>query len=269
MKTIRIMLSMLLAVMTYSSMAQGIIIYKSNGTQEKLPYIAVDSIIPYFADKEPEPVEARAVDLGLPSGTLWASHNIGATAPEKHGGYYAFGETEEKLTYSWSTYMCTSAAACATSDDPLYADRLLTYTDKIGSSYLGLNCNIAGSKYDVATQTWGDSWVMPTAAQFQELFDNCTREEVQINDAFCIQYTGPNGNTLIIPTGGGYKDGKELKSAGTYSFYATKFWVADFTYQVSMGGGASIGDTGESAATNPYGEYRYYGKQVRAVKKKE
>ena len=86
MKTIRIMLSMLLAVMTYSSMAQGIIIYKSNGTQEKLPYIAIDSIIPYFADKEPEPVEARAVDLGLPSGTLWASHNIGATAPEKHGG---------------------------------------------------------------------------------------------------------------------------------------------------------------------------------------
>ena len=109
--------------------------------------------------------------------------------------------------------------------------------------------------------------MMPTAAQFQELFDNCTREEVQINDAFCIQYTGPNGNTLIIPTGGGYKDGKELKSAGTS--YATRFWVADFTYQVSMGGGASIRSTGESAATNIYGEYRYYGKQVRAVKKKE
>ena len=126
MKAIKFVLSTVLAAITCNSMAQGIIIYKSNGTQEKLPYIAVDSIIPYFGDKEPEQVEAKAVDLGLPSGTLWASHNIGATAPEEHGGYYAFGETEEKLTYSWSTYMCTSQSECGTSSDPLFADGLLT-----------------------------------------------------------------------------------------------------------------------------------------------
>lgn len=268
MKTIRIMLSLLLAVMTYSSMAQGIIIYKSNGTHEKLPYLAVDSIIPYFADKEPVQVEAKAVDLGLPSGTLWASHNIGAIAPEEHGGYYAFGETEEKLTYSWSTYMCTSQNDCATSSDPLYADRLLTYTDKISIYYYGVKCNIAGSKYDVATQKWGDSWVMPTAQQFQELFDNCTRKLVQINDVWCIEYTGPNGNSLIIATGGGYKEEKELKSSGTYEFYATRFWPADFNYQVYSGGAVSISSNGQSASTNTFNEFRYYGKQVRAVKKK-
>ncbi len=49
MKTIRTILALLLATMTISSMAQGIIIYKSNGTQEKLPYVAVDSIIMYLS----------------------------------------------------------------------------------------------------------------------------------------------------------------------------------------------------------------------------
>jgi len=269
MKAIKFVLSTVLAAITCNSMAQGIIIYKSNGTQEKLPYIAVDSIIPYFGDKEPEQVEAKAVDLGLPSGTLWASHNIGATAPEEHGGYYAFGETEEKLTYSWSTYMCTSQSECATSADPLYTDGLLTYANKASIYYIGVKCNIAGTKYDVATQTWGDSWMMPTAQQFQELFDNCTRELITVNDVICVEYTGPNGNSLIIPTGGGYKDGKDLQGVDDYSYRPTCFWVADFTYDPSMGGNATVGSTGESAANNTYKEFRYYGKQVRAVKNKQ
>ena len=265
MKTFRIMLTMLLVTMTCSSLAQGIIIYKSNGTQEKLPYIAVDSIIPSFADKKPEPVAARPVDLGLPSGTLWAIHNVGATAPETHGGYYALGETQEKLTYSWSTYMC-SQSDCGSSSDPFYADGLLTYT-KVGTVVLNVKCNIAGTKYDVATQTWGESWVMPTADQFQELFDNCTRERVKINDVDCIEYTGPNGNSLIIPLDGGYKEGQTLKDADHYLHY-TIFWAADFSYSLDSGGGATVSSSNSSAAANIFQNYRYRGKQVRAVLKK-
>lgn len=265
MKTIRIMLTMLFVTMTCSCLAQGIIIYKSNGTQEKLPYIAIDSIIPYFADKVPEPVEAKPVDLGLPSGTLWASYNVGATAPETHGGYYAYGETGEKLTYSWSSYMCTSEAACGSSSDPLYVDKLLTYREKVGTYYWDLKCNIAGSKYDVATQTWGESWVMPTADQFQELFDNCTRARVKINDVECVEYTGPNGNSLIFPLSGGYKENKDLVDSYTMPTY---FWVADFVYQVCFGGRATISDTNQGASNNAYGVYRYYGYQVRPVLKK-
>lgn len=263
MKTIRIMLTMLLAVVTGTSMAQGVIIYKSNGTQEKLPYVAVDSIIPYFADKAPEQVEAKAVDLGLPSGTLWASHNLGASAPEKHGGYYAFGETEEKLTYSWSTYMCTSQNECGSTSDPLYVDKLLTYT-KVGTAVLNVKCNIAGTKYDVATQKWDESWVIPTAQQFQELFDNCTRTNVKINDISCVEYTGPNGNTLIIPLNGGYKEDKDLKVSYNDPTY---FWVADFTYQLYSGGDAYVANTYEGASSSNFNEYRYKGKQIRPVKK--
>ncbi len=44
------------------------------------------------------------VDLGLPSGTLWATCNIGATKPEEYGDYFAWGETSTKDTYDWTTY---------------------------------------------------------------------------------------------------------------------------------------------------------------------
>ena len=50
------------------------------------------------------------VDLGLPSGTLWATCNVGATSPEEYGDYFAWGETEPKSTYDWSTYKCVMAA---------------------------------------------------------------------------------------------------------------------------------------------------------------
>lgn len=268
MKTIRIMLSMLLAIVTCSSLAQGIIIYKSNGTQEKLPYIAVDSIIPYYTDKDPvQIVEAKAVDLGLPSGTLWASHNVGATAPELHGGYYALGETEEKMTYSWSSYMCTSQNECGKSKDPLYADGLIKGT-WAGSTLINGEWNIAGSKYDVATQKWGESWVMPTAEQFQELCNNCTRARVKINDSECVEYTGPNGNTLIIPLCGGYKENKELKAADDYDL-PTYFWVANYKSNAYLyyGGIAHVSKGGEYGSISAIGNYRYRGMQVRPVLK--
>jgi len=265
MKTIRIMLTILLAVVTGSSMAQGVIIYKSNGTQEKLPYVAVDSIIMYYADQTPVQITTpKPVDLGLPSGTLWADMNVGASAPEAHGGYYAFGETEEKLTYSWSTYLCQQSD-CGKSSDPLYADGLLTCT-WVGGYAFYVKCIIAGTKYDVATQKWGESWVMPTAQQFQELFDYCTRANVKINDVDCAEYTGPNGNTLIIPLSGGYKENKELTDADIYT-HPTRFWIADFDYDPKSGGNATVTASGQSVASNVFNEFRYRGKQIRPVSK--
>ena len=44
------------------------------------------------------------VDLGLPSGTLWATCNVGAEKPEDYGDYFAWGETTAKSTYNWNTY---------------------------------------------------------------------------------------------------------------------------------------------------------------------
>lgn len=102
------------------------------------------------------------VDLGLPSGTKWATMNIGASTPEDYGNYYAWGETETKEEYGWNTYK-------------YFFDNngnYVPYDDKwcVESGELkDIGSNIAGTQYDVAHMKWGDSWKIPTSAQMDEL----------------------------------------------------------------------------------------------------
>lgn len=113
----------------------------------------------YVTFENPNPYDGTvgtAVDLGLPSGTLWADHNIGATNPEDYGDYYSWGETATKETYDWSTYFDT----------------------KDGGNTFGKYNNDGGltelvSSDDVASQTWGGKWQMPTQAMIQELKSQC------------------------------------------------------------------------------------------------
>ena len=51
------------------------------------------------------------VDLGLPSGTLWATCNVGANSPEEYGNHFAWGETTPKEFYSWGTYKWCNGTA--------------------------------------------------------------------------------------------------------------------------------------------------------------
>ena len=96
------------------------------------------------------------VDLGLPSGTLWATCNIGATNPEDYGDYYSWGETATKETYDWSTYFDTN-------DD---GNTFGKYNNDDGKTELE-------TSDDVASQTWGGKWQMPTQAMIQELTSQC------------------------------------------------------------------------------------------------
>ena len=129
--------------------------------------------------------EPEAIDLGLPSGTKWASWNVGASAPEEYGGYYAWGETEEKEYYDWSTY-----AHCNGSSSTCH---------HIGD-------DIAGTEYDVAHAKWGGSWQMPTRSQIQEMIDNCTRTWTTQNGVKGILVTGSNGASLFFPAAGYYME---------------------------------------------------------------
>ena len=122
------------------------------------------------------------IDLGLPSGTLWSCCNLGADKPEAYGGYYAWGETEEKDYYDWSTYK-----HCDGSEDTRH---------DIGS-------DITGTKYDVAHVKWGGGWHMPTQTQIQELLDNTTSEWISQNGVAGKKFTGSNGGTIFIPAAGG------------------------------------------------------------------
>lgn len=140
---------------------------------------------------------AKAIDLGLPSGTKWASWNVGATKPEGYGEYYAWGETEEKKYYDWSTY---------------------TYRGVILETYHHIGVDIAGTEYDVAHVKWGGSWCMPTMAQLDELRENCTREWTQQNGVNGIRVTGPNGNSIFL-SAAGLRWGDYLYDEGSYGHY--------------------------------------------------
>lgn len=121
------------------------------------------------------------VDLGLPSGTKWASCNIGAASIYESGGYYAWGETKEKNNYDWSNYTHCNGS--------------------YGSCY-NIGEDIAGTEYDVAYNLWGGTWRMPSIDQFKELEQSCTKEWTKINGMNGCLITGPNGASIFLPAAG-------------------------------------------------------------------
>ena len=135
----------------------------------------------------PEGVEA--VDLGMPSGTKWASCNVGATKPEECGGYYAWGETEEKVNYTDVTYLYSRGE-----DIDLDGE----YEEKERYKYLGPD--ISGTQYDVAHVKWGGDWRMPTLQQFKELLANCTSQWTSLNGKIGCKFISKiNGSSIFFP----------------------------------------------------------------------
>ena len=126
------------------------------------------------------------VDLGLPSGILWAKYNVGATSPEEYGGYYAWGETYTKNYYELDNYKYASIINYI-NNEPVYS-----------IEYIG--DDISGTIYDVAQKKWGNGARMPTISEGKELVENC---KVQYFDNL-FQVTGPNGNNIYFPSGGYY-----------------------------------------------------------------
>jgi hypothetical protein len=139
------------------------------------------NIIVNGANQGNAPEDAGPLDLGLPSGTRWATMNVGAKAPEEYGVYYSWGETFEKDQYGWEQY---------------------THCDGSRSTCKSLGDNISGTEYDAAHVVWGGQWCMPTAEQVKELFDQCQRKHEQRNGVYGTVFTGPNGNSIFMPFSG-------------------------------------------------------------------
>ncbi len=132
------------------------------------------------------------VDLGLPSGLLWATCNVGATNPEDYGNYYAWGETETKSDYYWNSS--------------------ITYGKEIG--------DISGNAtYDAAYANWGGTWRMPTDNEIYELISKCTWTWTTQGGHNGYKVIGPNGNSIFLPAAGGRYDGSSLDSAGSRGVY--------------------------------------------------
>ena len=153
------------------------------------------------------PVEHEYVDLGLPSGTLWATTNVGATNPEEYGDYFAWGETEPKDVYDWSTYKWCNGSET-------------TLTKYCTDSYYGTvdNKTELEPEDDAATVNWGSLWRMPSQEQIKELVDNCTWSWTTRNGMNGRLVTGPNGNTLFLPAAG-FRSGNSLSQAGSRGTY--------------------------------------------------
>ena len=150
-----------------------------------------------YAQICPDENHPHIIDLGLPSGTKWACCNVGTDKPEGYGGYYAWGETEEKTFYDWSTY---------------------THCDGSESTCHNLGSDIAGTQYDVAHVIWGDSWVMPTKDQQMELLNYSTCQWITKNGVNGRTFTGLNGGTIFLPAAGIYWF-DEISNAGINGEY--------------------------------------------------
>ena len=160
-----------------------------------------------------KPDSATDVDLGLPSGLKWATCNVGATSPEEYGEYFAWGETDPKTSYSWSTYKwCNGSSFSLTKYCP--SDKS-SYWDGSGSPD---GKTILDAEDDAASVNWGGSWRMPTDAEWTELRTNCTWKWATQNGKKGRRVTGPNGNSIFLPAAGSRYD-SSLGYAGSFGYY--------------------------------------------------
>ena len=141
------------------------------------------------------------VDLGLPSGIKWAAYNVGATAPEEYGGYYAWGETSPKSSYYDSNSVTYG----------------LSYSELKSSGIIGSDGNLT-AEYDAAHVKWGGDWRMPTTEEQRELLNNCTWTWTTQNGVNGYKVTGPNGNSIFLPAAG-YRYGTSLYYGGSLGYY--------------------------------------------------
>lgn len=137
------------------------------------------------------------VDLGLPSRTLWATYNVGASAPREYGNYYAWGETEPKELYTDTTYVFYDGTY---NSGTIIWTRYSKYT-----WYAGHHGTVDGKlkldpEDDAATQNIGSSWSMPTKAQFEELLKYVFWMQDGASGWICTSKI--NGHTLYIPNAG-------------------------------------------------------------------
>ncbi len=150
------------------------------------------------------------VDLGLPSGTLWAICNVGADTPEGYGDHFAWGETQPKDNYGWNNYQYCNGSGSS----------LIKYCSNSSYGYLDFTdtLTILLPEDDAATANWGNGWRMPTEEEWQELYQNTSYTLTTQNGVNGWLFTASNGNSLFLPFPG-YRSSSSIYFAGDYGYY--------------------------------------------------
>ena len=186
----------------------------------------------------------EAVNLGL--SVRWATMNIGASAPEAYGDYFAWGETEPKNYYDWSTYKWCNGSY----------DTMTKYCTRSNYGMVD-NKTILELEDDAAHANWGGDWRMPTYEEQTELREKCTWEWTTQNGVNGYKVTASNGNFIFLPAAGTRND-NTLNNAGSNGCY----WSSSLreAYSCDAWGLYFISSKTLAGSNN-----RYLGRSVRPV----
>lgn len=173
------------------------------------------------------------IDLGLPSGNVWALNNVGASTPYQAGLYFSWGNTTGHASgYDFSNSNYSSSAG-----------------GKLTASF-----DSGDPTYDAAAAIMGGDWRMPTKTEFEELINNCTWTWDSTNKGYTV--TGSNGKSIFLPAAG-YYSGTSLSYSGTYGYYwSSTYGSSSSAYYLYFG----------SSSKDVSYVYRNYGRSVRAVR---
>ena len=188
------------------------------------------------------------IDLGLPSGTLWADRNVGAASDIEQGDFYAWGETSTKKYFELDTYFDSQCQAY----------------------YLGGPTELSESDH-AAVADFGCNWRTHTKEQFQELCDCCAWSMENKEGVHGFRVSGSNGNSIFLPVPSTYTDDRNPMLAGEFVYYWTRIMSEEddsqayrFTYTTTQW---SDFDGTSGYTVNPYLEsaYRYSPNVIRPV----
>lgn len=225
----------------------------SNTTYHVRAYATNDAGTAYGLDKEfttnsgVTPGTYEYVDLNLPSGTLWATCNVGANSPEEYGDYFAWGETTTKNIYNWDNYQYSASNEANNSWLTKYC-----YDPEFGYNSYSDTLTVLQAIDDAATVNWGDEWCMPTADQWRELIDNTSHQWITQNGVRGYLISANSSSYIFLPAAGDYYD--ELSHTEEFGGY----WSSSL---YMFGGGQSanllvfFGNTYDVAAAARNGGY--------------
>ena len=218
-----------------------------------------------------------AVDLGLPSGTLWANMNVGATSPTDYGKFFAWGETtgytsntSDGRKFDWASYKWMTSGQSSWNWVNKYqvADGNTTgcwyqaNSFTLEYDFVGDGLSVLLPEDDAARANWAGDWCMPTYEDFVELKNNTTQEWITFAGVSGMKFTSKaegNTNFVFFPAAG-YRYGASLYSQGTDGGY----WLA--TVYPSYSDNARCLDF-NSGGADTYVKSRCYGRSVRPVLK--
>ena len=247
-------------LMATNAMAQKVLVVLDN-----------DEVVTYKVQKvkcimfeEATPEEHVGVDLGLPSGTLWATCNIGADSPEDYGSYFAWGDLETKGSYSWGNYqwMTKGKADWQYISKYTFADNQTAGCWYSGDTFIGDNKTELEFADDAAFQLWGSQWRTPSKEQFDELINSAyTTIEWTAQDGVtgCKITSRSNGESIFLPATGyfGSSGVSSTETSGNYWTRTIGTSYCDRAYELfirSQGAYCTVSD-------------RYVGQSIRPVRK--